>query len=440
MMTDPDREPTIPRNSASRFAPLLLLVWPLLVLLAVAWLNGRGSWPAFRHQDTSVLHWILAGNQGALRSLGQSDKDNASGYGLLRFLIQQLDDYLTLENINLSGLDLTASDLSGMSMENVSFAGAQLVNAKLSCTDLTNVDFSGAKLMNSRFDYSDCGSHLSTRRPRCRTRDLNTIQKAQLPYTTPLEKAVTCLEVRLVGADFSDAFIRGDQGRADLFNEKPCAKLLLLVGDMSGVNFSGAKLTCVAFIHRPSPAPSDSSNEWPANISTNRSFNNISFKDARLDRVALLKGPFRFSHFERADLMGLFINVNQDMVDLNYSRFNEIICKFPKDSTSKKPIVRYFPCLLVQQDLRLAPLNLNFLWSTLITNLKPISNDRFLCTPPTDLPAVIEKKRIESSNYWLTPAVAPVQTADQLKCPAASGNTDLSHVLSQSIMTPPAQP
>ena len=142
------------------------------------------------------------------------------------------------------------------------------------------------------------------------------------------------------------------------------------------------------------------------------SFNGISFADARLDRVALLSGPFRFTQFERAKLMGLFLNISAGKADIDYSRFNEISCietsramdnhkDKPKDKSKTNP--KYLPCLLVQRDKGFpAPLQLNLLWSTLVTNLEPSEKDSFLCTPTQDLPAWVEGKRIESADYWLS--------------------------------------
>ena len=85
------------------------------------------------------------------------------------------------------------------------------------------------------------------------------------------------------------------------------------------------------------------------------SFNGISFADARLDRVALLSGPLRFTQFERAKLMGLFLNISAGKADIDYSRFNEISCietSRAMDNHKDKPKTnpKYLPCLLVQRD------------------------------------------------------------------------------------------
>jgi hypothetical protein len=138
-------------------------------------------------------------------------------------------------------------------------------------------------------------------------------------------------------------------------------------------------------------------------------FNGISFAGARLDRVALLNGSFRFTNFQRATLMTLFLNIGDEKkeqkADLDYSTFNEISCKAPNSE-------KYMSCLWVQRDYP-KDLNLNLLWSTLVTNLKPTKNDAFLCTPRQDLPALVEAtsprqdlsdlvgaKRVESADYW----------------------------------------
>jgi uncharacterized protein YjbI with pentapeptide repeats len=354
--------------------------------------------------------------------------------------MKHLKDYLTLESMNLSGLNLSSSNLGNMSIENVNLAGARLVNANFSCSDLTRVDFSGAKLMNARFDYSNCEGHISTRRPQCSKEDWAEVNDAKSPFfgTLPLNKII-CLEGSFVGADFSEAQIRGYKGRRDL-NMENCEQLLVLVGDMSGANFKKAGLTCVAFINRPATSGIPSSNQ-----SMKASFNGISFADARLDRVALLKGPFRFTQFERANLMGLFVNINPNKVDLDYSRLNEIKCKAPAKpiTNSKTPVklITYLPCLWVQHDLRdeTLPLRLNFLWSTIVTNLKPSYKDMFLCTPDKDLPAWIEDRAIESAGYWLSATGWPTADRKPLNCPVDSKEAEesvprqQSHVLSPRI-------
>lgn len=424
MNTDPDPDP--PRAAASRVASLLLPLCPLVALGIVGYINSLGVWPAFRQQDTSVLHWILASNPRVLRGLSQERK--SEGFDPLKYLMNSLRDYLTLENMNLSGLDLSSSDLGDMTIENVNLAGARLVNANFSCTDLTNVNFSGTRLMQSRFDYSECRDHISTRRHHCSHEDLDQVNKYTIwPYGRPSK--ITCLEGRFVGADFSDAQIRGDRGRRSMDYERLyCNKLLVLVGDMSGANFDGAKLTCVALIHRP-----------VSTAAVPNTFNGISFADARLDRVALLKGPFKFTKFERANLMGLFLNINANQVDLDYSRFNEIQCNAPATETTSESSATHkdWPCLLVQQDKRYAPLRLNLLWSTVVTNLKPShKDDKFICTPKKDLPSWVEKDAIESAGYWLLPTRWPNAEPILLDCPGNSKESkgskrpEQSHVLS----------
>jgi hypothetical protein len=164
-------------------------------------------------------------------------------------------------------------------------------------------------------------------------------------------------------------------------------------------------------------------------------FNGIRFEEARLDRVALLKGPFRFSQFERANLMGLFVNINHGKVDLDYSRFNEVKC----DSKSSANPITYWPCLLVTQDKRdgTQALRLNFLWSTVVTNLKPSDKDKFLCTPSKDLPARVEDKWIEFAGYWLSPTVWPNADGKQLNCPVDSKEATKTEPLQQSHVLSP---
>jgi uncharacterized protein YjbI with pentapeptide repeats len=150
-----------------------------------------------------------------------------------------------------------------MSLENVNLAGAQLVNSDFSCTDLTSVDFSGAKLMNSRFDYSNCNNHISTNRSQCSgyvkkfiDNKIIKVSGSVWPFGDPVK--TTCLEANFVGADFSDSLIIGDKIRkmTDFKSETNfCEFLLVLVGNMSGANFSNARLTCVALIHRPASPP-----------------------------------------------------------------------------------------------------------------------------------------------------------------------------------------
>jgi len=462
------------RIRANRLCSVMWRLVPLGVLGIVGWINGIGAWPAFRQQDTSLLNWILASNSEALKGLSQVIKSEgpAAGNDLRKFF----RSYLTLENMNLSGLDLSSSDLSDMSLENVSLAGARLVNADFSCTDLTGVDFSGAKLMNSKFDYSysRCADHVSTtgawinsQSPRPvksknsiwqnSTKSFQCSSNTQLiineqfnnrewpfrPKEPKVPFTYTCLEASFVGADFSKAQIRGDGGRRSLGKDNKCDHLLVLVGNMSGAVFNEANLTCVALIHQPeTPAPvfvtfpkllplqqwyaqhshpGKKSGDQLTNANTNNkeqqpslqssftfSFNGISFSEARLDRVSLLKGSFRFSQFERAKLMGLFLNIGVDKADLDYSRFNEIKCDAPladTDNSKEKleSVTEYWPCLLVQPGASSRPpLHLNLLWSTLVTNLEPIKTDSFLCTPTQDLPAWVEEKRVESAGFWLT--------------------------------------
>jgi uncharacterized protein YjbI with pentapeptide repeats len=395
---------------------------PLGVLGIVGWINSIGAWPAFRQQDTSLLHWILASNSEALKGLNQELRSEGSDSS--NGLRAHLTNYLTLENMNLSGMDLSSSDFREMSLENVNFAGARLVNSNFKCTDLTQVDFSGAKLMNSIFDYSSCNRHVSTVSPRCRKNIQRIIEtqvedeKAKWPFrpSNPGKRLpYTCLEATLVGADFSDALILGDTKRRRKDMEKgiknDCEHLLVLVGNMSGAIFNEANLACVALIHQPvSPGPvflaslnkaGTNSNEHPndANSLASFSFNGISFTGARLDRVSLLKGPFRFTHFERAKLLGLFLDIGTNKADLDYSRFNEIQCAAP---TKSNPAKQNWPCLWVNRGNPGHHLHLNLLWSTVVTNLKHTDEDRLLCSPPADLPAWIEDKRVTSAGYWLT--------------------------------------
>jgi len=422
---------------------ILRLLGPLMVLGVLGYINSIGAWPAFRQQDTSILHWILASNPEALKGLThdiKTEPDESSSQER-NGLWNPLRNYLTLENINLSGLDLSSTDFGDMSLENVSLAGARLVNSDFSCADLTRVDFSGAKLMYSRFDYSKCPDHISTKGvlnkgSQC-SRVSNIIMTKKWPFYPPLDSnnllTYSCLEGTFVGADFSHAQIRGDRpqssSKMNKNNDKDkdknnyCDHLLVLVGNMSGANFNNAKLTCVALLHR---SDTQVSGNQPNKDKNNRNgdgdqnpegpegpftFNGINFTEARLDRVSLLEGPFRFTQFERANLKGLFLNL--DKADLDYSRFNEIQCKVPppEGTVSKRNIQQqkksgetkdFSPCLWVQRGDD-NPLHLNFLWSTLLTNLKPIEGkDSFLCTPPGDLPASVEDKLVISAGYWLS--------------------------------------
>lgn len=159
---------------------------------------------------------------------------------------------------------------------------------------------------------------------------------------------------------------------------------------------------------------------------TELSFNGISFVGARLDRVALLKGSFRFSQFERADLSELVLNLNADRADLDYSMFNEIQCKLPAGNrTARSPETALLrPCLLVPQGTpeRKRPLRLNLLWSTLVTNLQPSKQDRFLCTPRQDLPAWVEGRLFEAAPYWLSKTREPTPRPTLLDCPGDAHN------------------
>jgi uncharacterized protein YjbI with pentapeptide repeats len=408
--TDTDIAP--PRAPASWLGSLLRFSGPFIVLGIVGWINGIGAWPAFRQQDTSLLHWNLASNSEALKGLSQDIKSEGADWG--NNLRHHLRNYLTLENMNLSGLDLSSSDLSNMSLENVSLAGTRLVNADFSCTDLTGVDFSGSKLMNSRFDYSRCNNpaerHISTKSLHCSQKIIKEVNNANLPFAQLGLDSFTCLEATFVGADFSEALIRGDGGRRSLEEDKKCKHFLVLVGNMSGAVFNEANLTCVALIHQAdSPAPKQMHSNEQLNT-----FNGISFTEARLDRVSLVKGPFRFSQFERAKLMGLFLNIGTDKADLDYSRFNEINCKLIEPT--------YSPCLWVhRRPEKPDPLHLNLLWSTIVTNLRPTNEDGFLCTPPGDLPAWIDNKRVDLAGYWLTKETKMNSNAKEnpieLECP-----------------------
>ncbi len=441
--------PPAPVSKAGLFGRLLV---PCVVLGIIGLINGIGAWPTFRQQDTNLLHWILAGNSEALKGLSQDIKSEVPAWG--NDLRQNLRNYLTIANMNLSGLDLSSSDLGDMSLENVSLAGSRLVNANFSCTDLSQVDFSGAKLMNSKFDYSACSHHVSTTDAQCSS-NTREIIKAELiagnwPFHPPNQKGgkinkYTCLEASFVGADFSKAQIRGDRGRVSLYEPNNyCDQLLVLVGNMSGAVFNEANLTCVALIHQADSPPPGSVAKAAGNNPVPFSFNGISFTGARLDRVSLLKGPFRFSQFERAKLMGLFLNIGAGKADLDYSRFNEINCTAPSTmeaNSSKEQLkdeTQYQPCLLVQRGTNVNPpsLHLNFLWSTLVTNLKPVGKDSFLCTPKQDLPAWVEERRVESAGYWLTPDMEPREKS-QLKpvnCPGPNPERpeQAHHLLSSS--------
>jgi uncharacterized protein YjbI with pentapeptide repeats len=435
-------DPAPRRGPTSRLAQAFWCLGPLVVLVILGGINSIGAWPAFRQQDSSILHLILASNSEALKGLNQDIKSEGSDSGkdiggfLRSNLGNPLRNYLTLENINLSGLDLSSSDLSDMSLENVNLAGAQLVNSDFSCTDLTRVDFSGAKAMNSRFNYSNCNNHISTNRSRCSgyvkkfiDNEIIKVSGSQWPFGIP--QKTTCLEANFVGADFSNAQISGNEGRSkNNFNYKSktnfCKNLLVLVGDMSGANFSNARLICVALIHRPLSMPFAPPASKEPSDAKHFTFNGISFADARLDRVALLTGPFRFTNFERATLMGLFLNIGDEKkeqkAELDYSKFNEISCNAPnkapdddKDNKAKKgdkekkankdkPLSKeYMPCLWVQRSYHEPkPLRLSLLWSNLATNLEPIKNDAFLCTPLRELPALVGATRIKSAVYWLS--------------------------------------
>jgi len=430
-----DTDLASPPIHGSGTGSILRLLGPLMVLGVLGYINSIGAWPAFRQQDTSILHWILASNPEALKGLTHDIKTepdeptNQERNGLWNLL----RNYLTLENINLSGLDLSSTDFGDMSLENVNLAGAQLVNSDFSCADLTRVDFSGAKLMYSKFDYSKCPDHISTKGASNKNSQCSSvseiIKKDKWPFYPPSNPKnplpYSCLEGTFIGADFSHAQIRGDepQGRgnnAGIDPKKYCNHLLILVGNMSGANFNNAKLTCVALLHR---SDTQVSGNQPNKDKNNRNrdgdqnpeggegpftFNGINFTEARLDRVSLLEGPFRFTQFERANLIGLFLNL--DKADLDYSRFNEIQCKVP---------TKDLPCLWVQRGND-TPLHLNFLWSTLATNLKPIKNDRFLCTLPGDLPASMRDKPVDSTGYWLSTRTemkpAAKDKLQELKC------------------------
>jgi uncharacterized protein YjbI with pentapeptide repeats len=452
-----DTDLAAPPVHGSGTGSILWLLGPLMVLGVLGYINSIGAWPAFRQQDTSILHWILASNPEALKGLThdiktEPDKPSIQGRNGLWNLLR---NYLTLENINLSGLDLSSTDFGDMSLENVNLAGARLVNTDFSCADLTRVDFSGAKLMYSKFDYSKCPDHISTKGvlnkgSQC-SRVSNIIRIKKWPFYPPLDSnnqlTYSCLEGTFVGADFSNAQIRGVRPRSrsktnkDKNNDKEknkdnyCDHLLVLVGNMSGANFNNAKLTCVALLHR---SDTQVSGNKPNKDKNNRngdghknpeeaegSFNGINFTEARLDRVSLLEGPFRFTQFERANLKGLFLNL--DEADLDYSRFNEIQCKEPaKDKQDKT----YSPCLWVQRGDG-SPLHLNLLWSTLVTNLKPIQKDRFLCTPSGDLPASVEDKLVVSAGYWLS-------TQTEMKFPATTELQECpsDHLLPKQVRQP----
>jgi uncharacterized protein YjbI with pentapeptide repeats len=454
-----DTDLAAPPVHGSGTGSILWLLGPLMVLGVLGYINSIGAWPAFRQQDTSILHWILASNPEALKGLThdiktEPDKPSIQGRNGLWNLLR---NYLTLENINLSGLDLSSTDFGDMSLENVNLAGARLVNTDFSCADLTRVDFSGAKLMYSKFDYSKCPDHISTKGvlnkgSQC-SRVSNIIMTKKWPFYPPLDSnnqlTYSCLEGTFVGADFSNAQIRGVRPRSrsktnkDKNNDKEknkdnyCDHLLVLVGNMSGANFNNAKLTCVALLHRSDTQVSgnqpnkDKNNrngdghKNPEGAEGSFTFNGINFTEARLDRVSLLEGPFRFTQFERANLKGLFLNL--DKADLDYSRFNEIQCKEPaKDKQDKT----YSPCLWVQRGDG-SPLHLNLLWSTLVTNLKPIQKDRFLCTPSGDLPASVEDKLVVSAGYWLS-------TQTEMKFPATTELQECpsDHLLPKQVRQP----
>ena len=431
-----------------------------MVLGVLGYINSIGAWPAFRQQDTSILHWILASNPEALKGLTHDIKTEPDGPSSpeRNGLWNLLRNYLTLENINLSGLDLSSTDFGDMSLENVNLAGAQLVNSDFSCADLTRVDFSGAKLMYSKFDYSKCPDHISTKGVTNKSNQCSSVSEiikdGKWPFYPPSDPKnplpYSCLEGTFIGADFSHAQIRGDdpQGlgnNAGIDRKKYCNHLLILVGNMSGANFNNAKLTCVALIQRPIPeaaSPIVFNGIKFGDPQALFTFNGINFTEARLDRVSLLEGPFRFTQFERANLMGLFLNL--DKADLDYSRFNEIQCKVPPPSegiVSKSNIQQQNKsgktrelslCLWVQR-VDDNPLHLNLLWSTLATNLKPIKNDRFLCTLPGDLPASMRDKPVDSTGYWLSTRTemkpADMGKPQGLKC-------DNNHLLTSKTKQP----
>ena len=73
-----DRDSAPPRAPASKPASVLGRLGPLMFLLMVGWINGLCGWPAFRQQDTNVLHWILTSNSEALKGLNQDLKSDSS--------------------------------------------------------------------------------------------------------------------------------------------------------------------------------------------------------------------------------------------------------------------------------------------------------------------------------------------------------------------------
>ena len=406
---------------------------------------------------------------------------------------------MSLENVSLAGARLVNADFSCTDLTGVDFSGAKLMNSKFDysysrCSD--HVSTTGASSKTPYLTPAKSKKSISQDFPKSFQCSSNTRQivneqfnNREWPFRPPKPKqpfSYTCLQATFVGADFSKAQIRGDGGRRTLGKDNECDRLLILVGNMSGAVFNEANLTCVALIHQAdSPAPvflafpnlvqlqnwyaqftypgknhgvplkneqANSTEQQPSTKSPKPfSFNGISFTGARLDRVSLLKGPFRFSQFERAKLMGLFLNIGIDKADLDYSRFNEIKCDAPRlaetDNSKGKPKskTKYWPCLLVQPGASFRPpLHLNLLWSTLVTNLEPIENDSFLCTPTQDLPARVEEKRVESAGFWLTPGMGPEKFPPKpLECPAANysepnipiyhkSNRKWHHVLSSS--------
>ena len=52
-------DPAPRRGPTSRLAQALWRLGPLVVLVILGGINSIGAWPAFRQQDSSILHLIL---------------------------------------------------------------------------------------------------------------------------------------------------------------------------------------------------------------------------------------------------------------------------------------------------------------------------------------------------------------------------------------------
>lgn len=83
MTTDSTTDIAPPCAPASWLGSLLRFSGPLIVLGIVGWINGIGAWPAFRQQDTSLLHWNLASNSEALKGLSQDIRSEGADLSLI---------------------------------------------------------------------------------------------------------------------------------------------------------------------------------------------------------------------------------------------------------------------------------------------------------------------------------------------------------------------